>query len=179
VLNDDLVGPGDFHACNFMEEYRPHDLSSTFINAIEAAPIDPARPTGLHQAGAKAARTNCQALLASIMADDEINDVNRIKPGVAEATRAILRRVPDKLYLADIDDPEVQHMILLARTAGVPIIERDLSTYRAVAIIKKLEALKNERDCPWRNPLHPGAAPQPHRHLPGEQSRSAFDRGMP
>lgn len=138
VLNDDLVGPGDFHACNFMEEHRPQDMSSTFINAIEAAPIDPARPTGLHQAGAKAARTNCQALLASIMADDEINDVNRIKPGVAEATRAILRRVPDKLYLADIDDPEVQHMILLARTAGVPIIERDLSTYRAVAIIKKL-----------------------------------------
>lgn len=138
VLNDELVGPGDFHACNFMEEHRAHDMSAAFIAAIEAAPVNPNRPAGLHQQHVTAARQNCQALLASIMADDGIDDVNRIKPGVAEATRAILRRVPDKLYLADLEDPEVQHMIFLARAAGVPIVQRDLSTYRAVAIIKKL-----------------------------------------
>lgn len=138
VLNDELVGPGDFHACNFMEEHRVHDMSATFIAAIESAPVNPNRPAGLHQQHVTVAWQNCQALLASIMADDGIDDVNRIKPGVAEATRAILRRVPDKLYLADLNDPEVQHMIFLAREAGVPIVQRDLSTYRAVAIIKKL-----------------------------------------
>lgn len=138
VLNDELVGPSDFHACNFMEEHRAHDMSSAFIDAIEAAPVNSNRPDGLHQQHMTAARENCQALLASIMADDGIDDVNRIKPGVAEATRAILRRVPDKLYLADLKDPEVQHMIFLARAAGVPIVQRDLSTYRAVAIIKKI-----------------------------------------
>lgn len=138
VLNDELVGPGDFHACNFMEDHREHDMSVAFIDAIEAAPLDDSRPVGLHEAGATAAHANCQALLASILAEDGIDDVNRIKPGVAEATRAILRRVPDKLYLADLEDPEIQHMIFLARAAGVPIVQRDLSTYRAVAIIKKL-----------------------------------------
>lgn len=138
VLNDELVGPGDFHACNFMEERRAHDMSAAFIADIESAQLNTNRPAGVHQQHVRAARENCQALLASIMADDGIDDVNRIKPGVAEATRAILRRVPDKLYLADLNDPEVQHMIFLAREAGVPIVQRDLSTYRAVAIIKKL-----------------------------------------
>lgn len=138
VLNDELVGPGDFHACNFMEEHRGHDMSSAFIDAIEAAPLNLDRQCGLHKQQVTAARENCQALLTSIMTDDAINDVNRIKPGVAEATRAILRRVPDKLYLADLDDPEVQHLIFLAQGAGVPIVQRDLSTYRAVAIVKKL-----------------------------------------
>lgn len=138
VLNDDLVGPNDFHACNFMEEHRPHDMTSAFIDAIEAAPFADGRPTGLHEHGAGAARANCHQLLAAIMAEDGIDDINRIKPGVAEATRAILRRVPDKLYLSDLDDPEVQHMVFLAREAGVPIVQRDLSNYRAVAIIKQL-----------------------------------------
>lgn len=138
VLNDELVGPGDFHACNFMAEHRAHDMSAAFIEDIESAPLNVDRPAGVHRQHVTAARENCQALLASIMADDDIDDVNRIKPGVAEATRAILRRVPDKLYLADLDDPEVQHMIFLARAAGVPIVQRDLLTYRAVAIIKKL-----------------------------------------
>lgn len=138
VLNDELVGPDDFHACIFMEEHRAHDMSIAFIDAIEAAPVNPNRQAGVHQQHVTAARENCQSLLASIMADEGIDDVNRIKPGVAEATRAILRRVPDKLYLADLEDPEVQHMIFLARAACVPIVQRDLSTYRAVAIIKKL-----------------------------------------
>ena len=138
VLNDELVGPDDFHACTFMEEYRAHDLSAAFISAIEAAPIAHTRPTGLHRLGAKAARESCQVLLAAIGAQDDIDDVNRIKPGVAEATRAILRRVPEKLYVADLEDPEVQPIIYLARAAGVRILQRDLSTYRAVAVIKKL-----------------------------------------
>jgi hypothetical protein len=39
VLNNDmLVGPGDFHACLFMEEHRHADLSRTYVDAIDAAP---------------------------------------------------------------------------------------------------------------------------------------------
>jgi hypothetical protein len=35
--NDMLVGPGDFHACLFMEEHRHADLSRTYVDAIDAA----------------------------------------------------------------------------------------------------------------------------------------------
>ncbi len=138
VLNDDIVGPGEFHACLYMEEHADHDLSNAFIDAIEAA--EPLERTGQHWSPDRAhvAQDACQAMLRSIMADDGITDVNRIKPGIAEATRAILRRVPEKVYLTDLDDPEVSHMIYLAEKSGVPVEQRDLGSYRAVTIIKKL-----------------------------------------
>ena len=138
VLNDALVGPDDFHACQFMSEHANHDISRDFIAAIEAAPFLADRPSGLHRDQVAAARQSCEALLANLMEFDRISDVNRIKLGVAEATRAILRRVPEKLYLNDLADPEIQHMIYLAEKSGVPIIVRDLSRYRAVVIIKSL-----------------------------------------
>lgn len=138
VLSDALVGPGDFHACRYMLEHAAHDLSRDFIAAIEGAPLMPERPADLHRTGAVRARTGSQALLRALMADEAIADVNRIKPGVAEATRVMLRRVPDRLYLRDVADPEVQHLVYLANQARVPVIERDLSAYRAVAIIKHL-----------------------------------------
>lgn len=138
VLNAELVGPCDFHACQYMSEHAAHDLSRWFIDVIEAAPLLSDRPTGLHSIGFSRAREGCWGLLRSIMAKDGITDVNRIKPGVAESTRAILRRVPDRLYLHDLADPEVQHMVYLADEAGVPVIERDLGYYRAAVIIKSL-----------------------------------------
>jgi hypothetical protein len=66
-------------------------------------------------------------------------DRNRIKPGVAEATRAVLRRVPDRLLLRDPSDPDVAHLVHLARERGVPIDPLPAGNgYRAVAVIRSL-----------------------------------------
>ncbi|MBT0671472.1 cysteine protease StiP family protein [Novosphingobium profundi] len=138
VLNDTVVGPGDFHACRFMSEHGPHDISSEFIECVEASPLTPNRKPDWNQSRAQVAKANCEQLLADLMAETGVSDVNRIKPGIAEATRAILRRVPDRLYVSDLEDPEIQHLVHLATQADVPIEERDLSTYRAVTIIKKV-----------------------------------------
>lgn len=138
VLSDELVGPDDFHACRYLTEHAAHDVSRQFIRRIEDAPLLAGRPAGRHRAGAAAAREACRDMLASIMRDHAVTDANRIKPGVAEATRAMLRRVPDRLFLADLADPEVEHMIHLAKTSGVPIIQRALGSYRAVTIIKQV-----------------------------------------
>lgn len=137
VLNEDVVGQSDFHACLFMDEHASRDLSTAYLDAIEAAePVE--QGAGWSEKQAARSRSDCQHLLACIMTHDHIDDVNRIKPGIAEATRAILRRVPDKVYLKDMNDPEVMHMIYLAETSGVPVEQRDLGNYRAVTIIKKL-----------------------------------------
>lgn len=138
VLNDDVVGPGDFHACRYMSEFAHADISAAFIHAIESAPTLSDRLPDWTPVSAAAAQASCERMLRELMAKDDVGDVNRIKPGIAEATRAILRRVPDKLCLSDLNDPEVQHMIHIANQSGVPIERRDLFTYRAVTIIKKV-----------------------------------------
>lgn len=138
VLNDELVKVGDFHACKFMSENSDQDMSEAFIEGIEGAPLMTDRSPDWSRDRAQAARKNCAALLGEIMASEGINDVNRIKPGIAEATRAVLRRIPDKVYLSDPADPEVRHLVHLAEAASVPIEQRDLFTYRAVTVIKKV-----------------------------------------
>ena len=48
ILNDALVGPGDFHACVHHRHLAPHDLSRAFVDAIDALGAGraaaPARP---------------------------------------------------------------------------------------------------------------------------------------
>src|SRR3546814_7530721 len=75
-------------------------------------------------------------MIRSIAEECGVRDLNRIKPGIAEATRAILRRVPDRIYVQRRDDPDVAHICLLADKAGVRVIERNMRTYRAITIIK-------------------------------------------
>ncbi|WP_318390064.1 cysteine protease StiP family protein [Enterobacter sp.] len=69
-----------------------------------------------------------------------VDNVNRIKPGIAEATRAVLRRVPDHVFVRAIDDPDVALLVGLAREKNITVTEMGdaLGQYRAVTIIKKV-----------------------------------------
>lgn len=140
ILNDSVVGPGDFHACVTYPHFAPHDVTRAFVETIDALatevvpsldPRDAAR-----RAGTAAA---CDALVETLMARLGITDRNRVKPGIAEATRAVLRRVPDRLFVRDPEDPDVAHLMHLAGSRGVPINRLDADCrFRAVAIIKSL-----------------------------------------
>lgn len=70
----------------------------------------------------------------------QISNLNRIKPGIAEATRAVLRRVPDHVLVRDINDLDVELLVYLADHKKIKIIEdkQHLGNYRAVTIIKKV-----------------------------------------
>ncbi|MCW0973849.1 cysteine protease StiP family protein [Pantoea sp. JV6] len=69
-----------------------------------------------------------------------ITNINRIKPGIAEATRAVLRRVPDHVLVKSKDDKDVELLVYLAEQRGIYIEEvgEALGQYRAVTIIKKV-----------------------------------------
>jgi len=63
--------------------------------------------------------------------------VNRIKPGIAEATRAVLRRLPQAVFVRDRQDEEVAHLLHLADQMQIPVQQRELGNYRAVTLIAK------------------------------------------
>ncbi|HYG48956.1 MAG TPA: cysteine protease StiP family protein [Allosphingosinicella sp.] len=137
ILNSDLVGPGEFHACVYYPQYSGEDVSAAFVAVVDglAATRRP-RPLRLPQAD-RAAR--CDEEMAGLMARFAIEDRNRIKPGIAEATRAVLRRVPDRLLLRDPADPDVRHLVHLAREKGLEVELLDpQSSFRAVSIIREL-----------------------------------------
>lgn len=138
VLNDALVGPGDFHACVYYDHLAPQDLSNAFVDEIDAL-MQPLTPRPIAQRDKAARAASCEAMVVEMMAELGLKDRNRIKPGIAEATRAVLRRVPDRLFIRDVADPDTAHLVLLARERGIAI--HDLPGahgYRAVAVIRSL-----------------------------------------
>jgi len=142
ILNADAVGPGDFHACVTYPHLAPHDLSRGFVDKLTAA-ARAATPRDLdgHVERRAALSAACEAMVADIMHRAHVSERNRIKPGIAEATRAFLRRVPQRLFLRDPLDPDVAHLVHLADKAGVPVARLGLDcAYRAVAVIGKAGA---------------------------------------
>jgi hypothetical protein len=140
ILNDRLVGPGDFHACVHHRHLAPHDLSRAFIETVDALARSAAPdPIGRTPADRQAAAVACEALMARLMRSYGVADRNRIKPGIAEATRAVMRRLPDRLLVRDADDADLCHLLLLAEERGLAVdaLPPD-SRYRAVTVIRAM-----------------------------------------
>lgn len=136
-LNDSMFNEYDFHGAKFYKEYLEHDLSNYYIdevskhfnNAIvnEDIHIDNYTPNlGLQE-------------VYRFQKEFDITNVNFIKPGVGETTRVLLRRIPDSILVNDIHNPNLQHVILLARERNVPIIEYPNMHYSCCGIIKVLD----------------------------------------
>ena len=140
ILNE-TIGANDFHGCVRLDHLQSHDVSRAFIEVIDrlTMTVGP-QIDGFWSPEARLYRRElCDLLIAQIALGSAIQDINRIKPGIAEATRALLRRVPHRLLLKDVVDPEVRHLVHLAEEKNV-LVEGlpSNSNFRAVAIIAGL-----------------------------------------
>lgn len=127
VLNDSLIGPGDFHGAKFYAELARDDVSDVFLDAVCARfghvaervakdlPELRAADRAPDWSGWEAVRRSAEA--------EGIDDLNLVKPGIGETTRVLLRRVPWKVLVRADAGPEVTHIRLLARERGVPVHE--------------------------------------------------------
>lgn len=140
ILNADVVSPGDFHACVTYPEHAAADMSRAFVDTI--APLAAAaapRPIDGHDGRQAELRATCDAMLEELLERSGTRDRNRIKPGIAEATRALLRRMPERLLVRDGNDADVAHLLHLATEHAIPVEPLgEASHYRAVAIIRSL-----------------------------------------
>jgi hypothetical protein len=140
ILNSDLTSAGDFHACVLLNTLARHDRSRAFVDHIDALAGNAAPLVQDHVARA-AANTACEAMVESLMAETGSSSRNLIKPGIAEATRVLLRRVPERLYVRDLADPDVQHLLHLAAEKSICVQPlTDPSHFRAVAVVRTLDA---------------------------------------
>lgn len=144
VLNDTHVGPEDFHACVMYRALAEQDLSDWFITELDAdveVVLHTPPPPAEHPLEARQAlRRSCLAFVEDTLQRYNAADRNRIKPGIGEATRSLLRRVPERLLLKDPEEEAVAPLVWLAERRGVTMEHRpDLpSPYRAAAIIRTL-----------------------------------------
>ncbi|MUI12587.1 hypothetical protein GJV26_08905 [Massilia dura] len=149
VVNGD-IGPEDFHGCVVYGELAAHDRSRAFADDIAAAALDIAAsgvPAALDIAASgvpaavpldreRAAATS-RACLAALAQRYDIADINLIKPGIGEATRVLLRRVPRLLILRDREAADVAHLNLLAHEKEVPVVVDRTLPYQGVSLIRR------------------------------------------
>lgn len=79
---------------------------------------------------------NILSLCRFIMEHHNVAKINNIKPSIAEATRAVLRRVPEKVLVANKQDPDVALLLDLCKRNDVVVEEFNTTPYRAITIIK-------------------------------------------
>lgn len=133
---------GGLHGCVVYDHLREHDVTRAFIDRIEAAraavEVSPALPWTPDEA--ENLQIDALGVVSRLSERFGVTNLNRIKPGIAEATRAVLRRVPDQVLVRDRNDADVQLLIHLTDRAGIQVQEagEDLGPYRAVTIIREV-----------------------------------------
>lgn len=71
-----------------------------------------------------------------------VSDVNKIKPGVGETTRVLLRRVPYKVLVRKDADPKyLEHILRLCEEKNIPVEEYPFRKYNVCGIIKDVADL--------------------------------------
>lgn len=136
----DIIGDKDFDGAVYYGELKDEDKSIEFLDEItdwlediveeKKEEIEENQFTGL-------------AEVKQIAKDYEIEDINKIKPGVGETTRLLLRRYPDRILInmRGINDPDLDCVIQLCKEKNVPIERYPLERYKVVGIIKDVSDL--------------------------------------
>ncbi|WP_284441707.1 cysteine protease StiP domain-containing protein, partial [Escherichia coli] len=132
------------HGCMVCEHLSEFECSRMLVDTVahfrkKLTPSSLA-PLSWNTESARILWQTSRDVIAFLADEFKVDSVNRIKPGIAEATRAVLRRVPDHVFVRSIDDPDVALLVGLAREKGIVVTEMGgtLGQYRAVTIIKKV-----------------------------------------
>lgn len=140
VLNDKITASGGFHGCTTLPHLAAHDISQQFVDDI-CTQFDMGTPASapLDAKTRKKRRTNVSATVGTLTRVHGIDNLNRIKPSLAEATRAVLRRRPHMVYVASDTAADTAPLMHLIRTSDIPyqVAPHLIPGYRAVTIIEK------------------------------------------
>ncbi|MFY4775276.1 cysteine protease StiP family protein [Metabacillus sp. RGM 3146] len=143
VLNEKWIKPNDFHGAKYYNELIDEDVSNHFIDRItqqfQKAGEEIARK--LESAKSVEEKPDFRGIreIERMQKEFGIENMHHIKPGVGETTRVLLRRVPWKVLVKDVSNPELAHVLLLAKEKEVPVEEYPDMSYTCCGLIKPLK----------------------------------------
>ena len=146
VFRTDLIGDNEFHGARFYNELLKQEVSNLFVDTISAE----FKTLELSGSGTDASddqvkveeevKVTWQGLkaLTRIKETFGITNINLIKPGIGETTRVLLRRLPERILVDHLENPNLKHILLLAKDKGVPVEEYPDLTYSCCGLVKQL-----------------------------------------
>ncbi len=142
VLNDDYIGPDDFHGAKFYAELSGVDRSAELVDVVSgyfaavAAAVADELPALL--AGDRTPTWSGWAAVEKVRVAYGLSSVNFVKPGVGETTRVLLRRRPSRILVRQLANPDLAHIRLLAAQRAVPVEEVPDLAYACVGLIEQI-----------------------------------------
>lgn len=140
ILREEFSG---FHQCVLYSHLAEYDLSNWFIDQITALfpAVSPDSCSVHRYSDTSAARhQRMNDYIANLMQRYAITDINKVKPGIAEATRVMLRRVPEFLVVRDKNSADISHLLILAAEKNINIYQDEEMPFNAVAVIANVNA---------------------------------------
>ena len=134
---------GEFHGAVYFKKFKDIDKSNDFIDAVEKhmdAYKDIIVPTKAQLV--ETSKTGMD-IVNDICEKYDIADYKKVKPGIGETTRVLLRRVPWKVIIntsVEINDPDLAHIVLLCKEKGIEIVRENIGNYKCCGVIKELSA---------------------------------------
>ena len=131
-------GRGPRHGAKFYRELADADRTADLVETVLASA--PEAPPAGH--GLLAPNRTATDLVARISRDFALPTHHLVKPGIGEATRVLLRRVPWRVRLHPDarEDGDLRHILELAHEREVPVVDYDTAPYRVVGVIRPNEA---------------------------------------
>ena len=129
--------PSDgLHQAVYYDKLQPWDRSGEFIQTIDA--LRQQTPLSTPLTGKLLPIFATQSVIDDLAARFAISNRNRIKPTIAEATRAILRRDPECVLVNEMADGQDTALLRhLCEEKNIQLIEdTSIAPYQAVTIIK-------------------------------------------
>lgn len=143
ILRANLLQPGEFHGAMTVDHLADIDRSRDFIDRVTGmfdTVLEKALPAEQSIEAAMKLRERAASCVDMIAKGYLVGNLNRIKPGIAEATRAVLRRRPRIVFLRDAQDPDLEALIHLCRQDGIEmkVSAQITGPYRAITLIEKV-----------------------------------------
>lgn len=129
--------PSDgLHQAVYYDKLQPWDRSGEFIQTVDALRQQTPSPTPL--TGKLLPTFTTQSVIDDLAARFAISNRNRIKPTIAEATRAILRRDPECVLVNEMAEGQDTALLRhLCEEKNIQVIaDASIAPYQAVTIIK-------------------------------------------
>jgi len=137
VINEQITA-NDFHGCITYQHLEEYDYSNWFIDEISSCfcASQYKAPQLINKQSRTLRYQQTQLYIKQLMVEHNVGDINRVKPGIAEATRVMLRRVPDTLLVQDKENTNTVHLMRIAEEKGIAVIELPNMPFGACALIK-------------------------------------------
>lgn len=129
---------GQLHGCVSLDHLRRHDLSRWFVREIAAlmADIPPGAEPPANASGGPARHAEALRCLAETLALHGLADANRVKLGIGETVRVLLRRLPKVVCLSpETHLADAQMIRRLAALRAVPVETVPGLAFDALAVI--------------------------------------------